>query len=126
MEAENTEGGEEASKGKTSTFSVSTILEKCNKTVVEEESNVDTESRTEDMTLEQNVKDFPMSEGVNNIPTLQDLVNYDKSLIESGRKISVQQGPFNASSYQLPINLMVLKRRLEIEAEQEIDKKEGY
>ena len=52
MEAENTEGGEEASKGKTSTFSVSTILEKCNKTVVEEESNVDTESRKEDITLE--------------------------------------------------------------------------
>ena len=45
-----------------------------------------------------NVKDFPMSEGVKNTPTLQDLVNDGKSLIEPGRNFFFEESTFRERS----------------------------
>ena len=50
-----------------------------------------------------------MSEKVNKPPTLQDIMIYGKSLIESGSNanISVIESPVRKSSNQLPITSMV-------------------
>ena len=81
--------GKEASKGKNSPFFVYTDLETGYETDFEEESKVDSESRTEETTLAQNAKDVPVSEEVKNPSKLQNLVIYGKSSIESGANAGI-------------------------------------
>ena len=50
------------------------------------------------MASAENVKDFPMSEGVKNTHTLHDLVNDGKSSIEPGRNIFFEESTFRESS----------------------------
>ena len=67
-----------------------------------------------------------MSEKVNKPPTLQDIMTYGKSLIESGSNanISVLESPVRKSSDQLPITRMVGAWRI-IEADDNEYEEEG-
>ena len=122
-----TEVGEEASKGKDFPFSVSNVLEKYNKTAVEQEGKVEAESGTEETKVVQNTKDSPIIEVVNKPPTLPDPVIYGKSSIGSGRNanISVIESPVIKIRGHLTINSMVLRQRISIEVDQEGDEEEG-
>ena len=118
----NEVGGEEASKGKDSPFYVSTVWGEGGETAAEEESKVESESGIEEMTLADNAKDFPVSEGFNKRPTiLWDIVTDDKYSIETrvGTNISLEESLFNKGNVEMSIKEMVENCRLAIEAEQE-------